>query len=226
MRHPIRIDSIWRPLLLVGGGATRDNSYVDVSERGVIFRMGPFFNRTLSYGDIKSVFSRGWPWLYGIGWRTNFRGVIGLVGSYQNVVEVRLNRRIRRFLLLFPCDRICVSLDDPAAFIRDLNDRLAPPIVAHGAGSAAAKPASTETASHVSRAPGRKSGPDEAPTAAAVPARAERRRKQPPSPNGAPSGSVKPSARKATKQPSAPEAAAPSRKPRRPKGRLLRPPQS
>jgi len=39
MRFQIRIDPVWRPLLLAGG-ATRENSYAELTDAGVRFRFG------------------------------------------------------------------------------------------------------------------------------------------------------------------------------------------
>lgn len=132
MHFQIRIDPVWRaPLLL--GGATRDNSHVELTDAGVRFRFGLLFDRLVPYDDIKAVFGRSWPFLYGIGWRSNLRGVIGLVGSYHDVVEVRLKRRLARVWGVFPMDRICASLEEPERFVYELEQRLAPPAPAHAA---------------------------------------------------------------------------------------------
>ena len=42
--------------------------------------------------------------------------MVGLIGSYQGVVEVKLRTRTRAWAV-FPCDRIAVSLEDPDGFI-------------------------------------------------------------------------------------------------------------
>lgn len=115
MRFPIRIDSIWRAPVLIGG-ATHGNSYVDVTDDGVSFNYGLLFRRTVPRSEIVDAYTREWPWWYGIGWRSDLRGVVGLVGSYRNVVEVKLAKRSRAWAV-FPCDRIAVSVEDPAGFI-------------------------------------------------------------------------------------------------------------
>jgi len=115
MRFQIRVDPVWRPFMLIGG-ATRENSYAEVTDDGITVCFGLLFKRTIPFGDVKEVFARSWPFLYGIGWRSNLRGVIGLVGSYSGVVEIRLNERSRAWGV-FPCDRIAVSLEDPEGFI-------------------------------------------------------------------------------------------------------------
>jgi len=115
------MDPVWRPFLLAGGATSR-NSYVELAERGLRFRFGLLFDRTIPYEEIQSAFPRSWPLLYGIGWRSNLRGVIGLVGSFDGVVEVRLKKRSRAWLV-FPCDRICVSLEQPGEFVAALEER-------------------------------------------------------------------------------------------------------
>ncbi len=98
------------------GGACGDKSHVDVTGSEICFRFGFWFSRCVPRADIKAVFARSWPLWYGIGWRSNLRGVIGLIGSYEGVVEVRLKSR-RLVWGVFPCDRIAVSLEDPEGFI-------------------------------------------------------------------------------------------------------------
>lgn len=114
-RFQIKMDPYWRPLLLLGG-ATSSNSFVEVGPDYVAFNFGFAFHYRIPRDEIKAVFPRSWPFWYGIGWRSNFRGVIGLIGSYEDVVEVRLNKR-RRAWAAFPMDRIGVSLEDPKGFV-------------------------------------------------------------------------------------------------------------
>jgi hypothetical protein len=125
MRFQIRVDPVWRPFVFVGG-ATRANSYVEVTDEGIHFRFGLPFNRTVPFEEVRDVFARSWPLWYGIGWRSNLRGVIGLVGSYTGVVEVRLNKRSRVWAVL-PCDRIGVSLEDPEGFMAAVEAAMKPP---------------------------------------------------------------------------------------------------
>jgi hypothetical protein len=122
MRFNIRIDAIWR-WALWPGGATSQNSYVILGDDGMHFRFGLLFNRTIPYDQVAAVFPRSWPFLYGIGWRSNLRGVIGLTGSYHDVVEVRMKQRIGNWAAVFPVDRIAVSLEEPEAFIAELSAR-------------------------------------------------------------------------------------------------------
>lgn len=117
-RFQIRIDPVFRPLLLAGG-ATRDNSYVEVGDDRVEVRMGLLFHRSVPRSEIESVGTRGWPLWYGVGWRFALPAVVGLIGSYQGVVELRLRHRERAWVL-FPYDRLAVSLEEPEEFIQAL----------------------------------------------------------------------------------------------------------
>jgi len=119
MRFRIRIDPIWRPLMLTGG-ATPGRSYVEVTDKFVSFHFGFWSRQTVDRDEVVSAAPRRWPVWYGVGWRSNLRGVIGLIGSYQGVVEVRLKNRVRAWAV-FPCDRIAVSLEDPDGFIAALS---------------------------------------------------------------------------------------------------------
>ena len=136
MRFAIRIDPVWRAFLLAGG-ATRRNSFVELTDTEITFRLGALFRRTFPRADIEGAAGRRWPIWYGVGWRSNLRGVIGLIGSYGGVVEVRLQSRSRAWGV-FPCDRIAVSLEDPERFIEALSERLGTPVPADV--SALAKP--------------------------------------------------------------------------------------
>jgi hypothetical protein len=117
MRFPIRRVR-WAVPLLVLFGATAGRSYVELADDRLVARFGWLFQYTFPIADIEGAARRSWPWFYGIGWRTSFRGTVGLIGSYDNVVEIRFKRRRRLWMLLpVPCDRLAVSLEDPEAFL-------------------------------------------------------------------------------------------------------------
>ncbi len=136
-RFQMRVDRVWAPMMLVGG-ATRSNSYVDVTPEAVTFHFGYLFNHTEDREDIQEAKARSWPWWMGIGWRSNLRGLVALVGSYRNVVEVSFESRSRAFGFL-PMNRIAVSLEDPEGFIKALEPPA--PAAAKSSASAATKPA-------------------------------------------------------------------------------------
>jgi len=119
-RFPIRRSPWWATLLLLFG-ATPGRSYVELAGDRLVARFGWLFNYSFPLADIEEAEMRSWPLVYGIGWRTNLSGVIGLIGSGGNVVEVRLRRgRWVWMVLPLPCNRLAVSLEDPEAFLEAL----------------------------------------------------------------------------------------------------------
>ena len=120
MRFPIRRVR-WAVPLLSLFGATAGRSYVELTEDKLVARFGWLSHYTFPIADIESAARRSWPWFQGIGWRTSFRGTLGLIGSYDNVVEVRFKRRRSLWMVLpLPCDRLAISLRDPDAFLEAL----------------------------------------------------------------------------------------------------------
>jgi len=120
-RFPIRRSPWWRPLLLLFG-ATAGRSYVELAEDRLAARFGWLFNHSFPLSDIEGAARRSWPLLYGIGWRSNLVGVLGLIGSRAGVVELRLRRRRWLWMLLpLPCNRLAISLEEPEAFLEALD---------------------------------------------------------------------------------------------------------
>ena len=118
MRHAMKLGA-WRPLLALFGG-TRPRAYVDVEPDTVTFRFGAFEAR-IPRADVSGASRARWPLLGGIGWRIE-PGAVALIGSLQNVVEVRLRQPHRVSVLWIPVNalRVFVSLEDPEAFLADL----------------------------------------------------------------------------------------------------------
>lgn len=129
-RFQIRIDPWWQPLLLAGG-ATRDGSYVQLEQGRVKLQFGWLFSHEISLSDIESVQEMSWPVWYGVGLRTDFVDLVGLVGSHQGVVELRLRSPLRVWGLL-RCRRLAVSLEEPQRFVEAMA-RVALQAVADGA---------------------------------------------------------------------------------------------
>jgi hypothetical protein len=119
-RFPIRRYWWLRPLLFLFGG-TRRGSFVEIGRRALRVRFGPLFDESFDIVEIEVVRYGRWPFVFGLGWRTDLAGRIALVGSYSGIVEIKLRaRQRRRFLLPFlhlKYDRLVVSLDDPEAFL-------------------------------------------------------------------------------------------------------------
>jgi hypothetical protein len=114
-RFAMRLDPLWMALLLPGG-ATRATSYAELTDDELHIRFGFLFDRAIPRDQIAGAKERSWPWWMGLGWRTNLRGLIGLVGSYGGVVEITLREPLRVWGVV-PCERIALSLEEPQAFI-------------------------------------------------------------------------------------------------------------
>lgn len=111
----MHIDRWWAPFVLLGG-ATQSNSFVELTPDSLNLRFGMIFHDEIPRVEIESADIRAWPLLYGIGWRVGPMGGLGLIGSYQGVVEIKLRSRHRAWEIV-PYNRIAVSLENPDAFI-------------------------------------------------------------------------------------------------------------
>ncbi len=117
-RFSIRIDPWWQPLLLAGG-ATRDNAFVQVESGQVNVQFGWLFRHTFNRNEIAEAVLRDWPIWMGIGWRSNLIDQVGLIGSNRGVVELRLYAPIRVWRVL-RCKRLAISLEEPGQFLEAL----------------------------------------------------------------------------------------------------------
>ena len=110
----IRRDVLWKaPLLLIG--AVESNSRVQVDAATLDISFGAY-SATIATADIVSVEAISWPLYRGIGIRLNFQGCLGLVGSTDGVVELKLREPAVSFLGI-KCDTVAISMDAPDSFI-------------------------------------------------------------------------------------------------------------
>ena len=121
-RFAIRRAPIWRPLLALFG-ATAGNSWVAVEPDTVVIQFGRY-HLEISRANIEQAGRGAWPWIGGIGWRTNFGGTLGLIGSLDGVVRLPLREPQRRRFFGIPMRvrDVYVSLEDPAGFLAALRD--------------------------------------------------------------------------------------------------------
>jgi hypothetical protein len=121
MRHQMRISRTWRPVLALMGGR-QSASWVDVGDDAVRFRFGPLFDETIPRAEIASTGEGSWPRFGGYGWKIARHGTVGLIGSREGLVELRLSepRRMRVAGIRVRCRRILVSVCDAPALIADL----------------------------------------------------------------------------------------------------------
>ena len=118
--------ALWgRPILWLFGG-TASRSYAEIGAEALRIRFGWLFDKSIPLAAIEGVQPSRWPWYWGLGWRTNLVGRIGLVGSYSGIVDIALRRRRLVWLLILPlpCKRLTVSLEDPDGFVAALSSRL------------------------------------------------------------------------------------------------------
>ena len=122
MRFAILMSPLWRPLLLPFGG-TPERSYAEIEDGELRVRFGWLFDQRFPLSAVEGASPSHWSVWAGIGWRTNFRGTVGLIGTYVNIVEVRFREPQRvRMLLPLTCRRLYVSLEEPREFISALRD--------------------------------------------------------------------------------------------------------
>ena len=119
---PIAISPVWRPFLLPLG-VTAKRSYAEIVDGDLHVCFGRF-DYYFPLDAIEDATFGRWPLWAGVGVRTNFRGVVGLIGTYVNVVEVRFTepQQVRVFLRV-PCKRLFLSLEEPHAFIAAVTKR-------------------------------------------------------------------------------------------------------
>ena len=110
----------WGPLLALFGG-TAARSYVTVNDDGCVARFG-FYRIALPHEQIAAAEVGTWPWYGGIGWRTNFKGTLGLIGARDGVVLITLAAPVRTHLLKIPITvtKLYVSVENSQGVIAAL----------------------------------------------------------------------------------------------------------
>ena len=116
-RFPILFNPFVKPLLTLFG-ATPRRFFVKLQDEGLRVRFDWLFNHLFPYTSVERARRRKWPLLFGLGWRTNFPGLIGLIGSSRNVFEIEY-RGLHRVTPM-PCQRLAISLQDPDSFLEAL----------------------------------------------------------------------------------------------------------
>jgi len=117
------ISPIWRPALL-GMGVTPSRSFVEVGDEDLNVSFGPFQYKFPIEAIEEAAISQ-WPVWAGVGARTNFRGTVGLIGTYVNVVKVTFKApQQMRLLLKTSCRNLYFSLEEPHAFMAAVHRHL------------------------------------------------------------------------------------------------------
>ena len=122
-------------LFMIPFGVTRARAYARLQDGDLRLRFGPMFDERIALENIGSAEIARWPRWAGLGPRTNFRGSIGLVGAYGDVVKLTLKEPVGAHLFVVPvsCSRLYLSLEHPEAFLKEISTAKA----AHHAAKAA-----------------------------------------------------------------------------------------
>ena len=126
-RFQIRRDSLVRPRFAVCG-ATQAKSYVEIDECEVRVRLGGLFNQSIPFSNIVGVERANWSLWRGLGVRLSAGHGLGVVGSTDGVVRLRLSPKVTVkvfFNLKSQCEELLLSLDDPDGFAREIDSRIA-----------------------------------------------------------------------------------------------------
>lgn len=118
-RFALAISPVWRPALLVLG-VTPKRSYIEIGEEEAHVCFGRL-EYHFPLNAVEDVRLSNWPLWAGIGVRTNFRGNVGLVGAYVNVVKITFKEpQQMRLLLKTMCKQLFLSVEEPHALITAL----------------------------------------------------------------------------------------------------------
>jgi hypothetical protein len=118
-RFALAISPVWRPALFILG-VTPKQSFVELGEEDIHVRFGRF-EYYFPLEAVEDVQLSNWPLWAGIGARTNFRGTVGLVGTYVNVVKITFKEpQQMRLLVRTTCKQLFLSIEEPHAFIAAL----------------------------------------------------------------------------------------------------------
>ncbi len=125
MRMQIERSPWIRPLFAPFGGSA-ERSFVELEDGKLHVRFGWLFDEIIPLKDVASIERARWPLLGGLGWRTNFFDTVALVGSYRNVVLLRLHARLKtRMLLPLSVEKLYVSVENPDAIIEEVRREMA-----------------------------------------------------------------------------------------------------
>ena len=115
-RFALAISPVWRPALFALG-VTPKRSFAEIAGED----LHVCFGRLEYYFPLEAiddVTPSHWPLWAGVGARTNFRGAVGLVGTFVNVVRVTFAKpQQMRLLVRTNCKELFLSVEEPQAFI-------------------------------------------------------------------------------------------------------------
>ena len=122
-RFPIRISPISQALM-IPFGVSRSRAFTQLADGKLHVRFGPMFDERVPLEDIKKAEVAHWPRWAGVGPRTDFRGNVGLVGSYDNTVKLTLKEPLKVNLFVVPvtCRQLYLSMEDAEGFLHEIRE--------------------------------------------------------------------------------------------------------
>jgi hypothetical protein len=119
-RFPIKRSRAWSWALLVIG-ATAERSFLDVGPNSLIAQFG-WKRIEIPRRDVLGAEVSQWPWWAGIGWRSDLRHSIGLIGALSPIVRIKVNPRTVSLLgIPLRLTDLYLSVDDPEPIVRELS---------------------------------------------------------------------------------------------------------
>jgi len=121
-RFPILITRLSQ-VFMIPLGVTQRRAFAQVQDGKLRVSFGPMFDERIPLDSIEAVEPSKWPRWAGVGPRTDFRGRVGLVGSYSNTVKLTLKEPVDVHLFVMPvaCRELYMSLEDPDAFMQEIS---------------------------------------------------------------------------------------------------------
>src|SRR5437763_10925408 len=134
MRFPISIthNLLLEPILHTFG-VKKETSYVEIEGGTLHVTMGRWFDEKIPVDRVAQVAPSDWPWWGGLGVKTAPHHGVGVVGSTEGVVNIKLKEKQKMFLVLFhgEVEQLWVSLEDRDGFMKALSEAAHAPIAGH-----------------------------------------------------------------------------------------------
>jgi hypothetical protein len=104
-------------------GVSPERAYAEIDEGVLRIRFG-IFRHEFPLSEIESAAKKDWPYWRGIGWRANWLGTVGIIGTYVNVVQLQFKQRqfADALFVPVPCKDLWLSMENPRSFIAALSE--------------------------------------------------------------------------------------------------------
>jgi hypothetical protein len=123
MRFPLAIthNFLLEPVLHTFG-VKAETSFVEIDGDALHVSMGVWFDERIPLSRIAQVAPSEWPWWGGLGVKTAPHGGVGVVGSTEGIVNVKLSEKQRVSLKIVhvEAEQLWLSLEDRDGFMKAL----------------------------------------------------------------------------------------------------------